>query len=66
MRHDMGRCLEVMQFARKDLETVTDNLEMLEGTVYYWQLSSVWGMMLVIHLIEILTNAGVQINVLSV
>jgi len=62
----MGRCLEVMQFARKDLETVTDNLEMLEGTVYYWQLSSVWGMMLVIHLIEILTNAGVQINVLSV
>jgi hypothetical protein len=31
----MGRCLEVMQFARKDLETVTDNLEMLEGTVYY-------------------------------
>ena len=34
MRIDMGRCLELMQFVRKDLQTVAENLEMLEG-IYY-------------------------------
>lgn len=37
MRIDMGRCLEMMQFIRKDLETMAENLETLEGTVYYCQ-----------------------------
>jgi hypothetical protein len=34
MRIDMGRCLELMQFVRKDLQTIAENLEMLEG-IYY-------------------------------
>jgi hypothetical protein len=34
MRIDMGRCLELMQFVRKDLQTMAENLEMLEG-IYY-------------------------------
>ena len=41
MRIDMGRCLELMQFVRKDLQTVAENLEMLEG-IYYWQVYTVW------------------------
>jgi hypothetical protein len=35
MRVDMGHCLEMLQFVRKDLETVADNLETLEGTAYF-------------------------------
>lgn len=34
MRIDMDRCLEMMQFIRKDLETMAENLETLEGIVY--------------------------------
>jgi hypothetical protein len=34
MRIDMVRCLELMQFVRKDLQTMAENLEMLEG-IYY-------------------------------
>jgi hypothetical protein len=34
MRVDMGHCLGMLQFIRKDLETIADNLEMLEGIVY--------------------------------
>jgi hypothetical protein len=34
MRIDMGLCLELMQVVRKDLQTMAENLEMLEG-IYY-------------------------------
>jgi len=34
MRIDMGRCLELMQCVRKDLQTMAKNMEMLEG-IYY-------------------------------
>jgi hypothetical protein len=37
MRIGMGRCLEMMQFIRKDLETMAEMLETLEGIVYYCQ-----------------------------
>jgi hypothetical protein len=40
MRIGMGRCLEMMQFHRKDLETMAENLETLEGTVSYCQASN--------------------------
>jgi hypothetical protein len=35
MRGHMGRCLEMMQVFHKDLQTIADNLEMLEGIVFY-------------------------------
>jgi hypothetical protein len=35
MRIDMSRCLEAMQLVHKDLQTIAENLEMLEGIVYY-------------------------------
>jgi len=31
VRRGMGRCLELMKYVRKDLETMTENFEMLEG-----------------------------------
>jgi hypothetical protein len=31
---DMGRYLEMLQFVRKDLETIASNLETLEGIVH--------------------------------
>jgi hypothetical protein len=37
MRIGMDCCLEMMQFIRKDLETMAENLETLEGIVYYCQ-----------------------------
>jgi hypothetical protein len=41
MRIGMDRCLEMMQFIRKDLETMAENLETLEGIVYDCQESYV-------------------------
>jgi hypothetical protein len=35
MRIYMGRCLEAFQFVRKDLQRIAENLEVLEGIVYY-------------------------------
>jgi hypothetical protein len=37
MRIGMGRCLELIRFIRKDFETMAENLETLEGNVYYFQ-----------------------------
>jgi hypothetical protein len=34
IRIGMGRCLELMQFVRTDLQTMAENMEMLEG-IYY-------------------------------
>ncbi|PNF29162.1 hypothetical protein B7P43_G11864 [Cryptotermes secundus] len=36
MRIDMDRCLEMMQFIRKDLETMAENLETLEALNKDW------------------------------
>ncbi|KDR11487.1 hypothetical protein L798_14555 [Zootermopsis nevadensis] len=36
MTVDMGHCLEMLQFVRKDLETLADNLEMLEALNKDW------------------------------
>jgi hypothetical protein len=35
MRIDMDRCLEMLRFIRKDLETMAENLETVEGIAYY-------------------------------
>jgi len=40
IRSNMSYCLELMQFVRKDLETMAENMELLEG-IYYWQASTV-------------------------
>jgi len=36
MRFDMGRCLELMQCVRKDLQTMAKNMEMLEALNKDW------------------------------
>lgn len=36
MRIGMDRCLEMMQFIRKDLETMAENLEMLQALNKEW------------------------------
>ena len=41
MRVHMERCLEAMQFVRKDLQTIAENLEIVEGIVYCAQASIV-------------------------